>query len=41
MKKMCQECKKEIKYKPIIWDDYYFCSGICKADYIFRKEASE
>jgi hypothetical protein len=25
MIKLCKQCGKEIKGKPIIYDDYYFC----------------
>ena len=25
MKKICKQCGKEIKSKPVIWDNYYFC----------------
>lgn len=26
MKKICASCGKEIKGKPVIYDDYYFCN---------------
>jgi len=25
MKKVCKNCGKEIKRKPVTYDDYYFC----------------
>jgi len=42
VRKCCLRCKKAIKGKPLIFDDYYFCNnnnGKCKAEHIFGKEA--
>jgi len=29
MKKICETCGKEIKKKPLIYDNYYFCNEEC------------
>ena len=44
MKKVCYICQKEIKGRPLIFDDYYFCKrndAECKAIYIFGNNTIE
>ena len=39
MKKICKECGKEIKGKPVIYDDYYFCTKtLCLGRYLNPEE---
>lgn len=41
MKRVCYICEKEIKKRPLIFDNYYFCNNNneeCKAIYIFGKK---
>ncbi len=41
IKKVCLICEKEIRKRPLIFDNYYFCNnnnGECKTIYIFGKD---
>ena len=42
MKKICKECGREIKGKPSIYDDYYFCTKtLCLSRYLNPEEKIE
>lgn len=40
IKKVCKHCEKEIKGKPRIHDDYYFCNGECIRKYLCKDNTS-
>ena len=38
MKKRCEQCKRNISGRAIIYDDYYFCSSECRGAHINASE---